>query len=556
MSTITTQLRVCISLLLLTTLVIGEAGSEVQAQAQAQAQSTERLIVLASDAALAADAVVDVGGTVEQSFDTLGAVVGTIPAGGSAALRTRPGVLAAEPDGTGTFTSDPEIGDAFDPASDHGSLWWLGELTGAHDLWRRGLTGAGVDIALIDSGIVPVPGLDDEDRVLHGPDFSLESNLDDLRHLDTYGHGTNMAGIIAGRQGPAADADDIDAVQGIAPDARLISIKVAEQRGAADVSQIMAAIDWVIANRNRDGLDIRVLALAFATDSPQSYVIDPLSFAVEQAWRHGIVVVVAAGNGGNATSTLPMPAQNPFVIAVGATDTHANAAPADDTVASYSSRGSSSRPPDLLAPGTGIVSLRNPGSYLDDTYPAARRGETLFRGSGTSQATAVVAGLVALLIEEHPGYTPDQILYLATKSADELPGTSARLQGAGVIDIRGASTARLPWLPVLATQIHVPATGLGSLDGARGTLQLVENEVPLVGSHDIFGSTLDIGSWVVRAAAGTAFDDGEWNGNRWADDTWTGNRWAGNRWAGDGWNGNRWASGDWSAERWSTAAWG
>ena len=161
-----------------------------------------------------------------------------------------------------------------------------------------------------------------------------------------------------------------------------------------DVSQVLAAIDWVVQHRQDHGLNIRVLNLAFGTDGAQDYRLDPLAFAVEVAWRKGIAVVVAAGNGGAAAGRLNNPAYDPFVIAVGAVDGNGTSTMADDVVPSWSSSGDGVRNPDLVAPGKSLVSLRVPGSHIDRTFGAtARVGKTrFFRGTGTSQAAAFVSG--------------------------------------------------------------------------------------------------------------------------------------------------------------------
>jgi serine protease AprX len=151
-------------------------------------------------------------------------------------------------------------------------------------------------VAVIDSGIAPVAGLNGPGQVVNGPDLSFDSQDPDLRHLDGYGHGTHMAGIIAGRDGSY--------FSGVAPGATLINMKVAAADGATDVSQVIAAIDWVVEHRNDPGLNIRVLNLSFGTTAMQSYQLDPLAYAVEVAWRKGIVVVVSAGNDGAAGTSL------------------------------------------------------------------------------------------------------------------------------------------------------------------------------------------------------------------------------------------------------------
>ena len=173
-------------------------------------------------------------------------------------------------------------------------------MIGADDLWTAGITGRGVDVALVDTGVAPVQDLAGPGKVVNGPDLSFESQSPDLRYLDTNGHGTHMGGVIAGQ--------DDGEFTGIAPDARLVSVKVGAASGATDISQVIAAIDWVVQHRNDDGLNIRVLNLSFGTDGAQDYLLDPLTYAVDVAWRKGIVVVVGAGNRGPGATRRPPPA--------------------------------------------------------------------------------------------------------------------------------------------------------------------------------------------------------------------------------------------------------
>jgi serine protease AprX len=262
-------------------------------------------------------------------------------------------------------------------------------------MWQKGWTGKGVDVALIDSGVAPVEGL--AMNVINGPDLSFESQASNLTDIDTYGHGTHLAGLIAGRDSsirPGREDEDVDnAFVGAAPGARIVSVKVAASDGATDVSQVIAAIDWVVEHRNTEGLNIRVLNLSFGTDSTQDYRLDPLAYAAEVAWFHGIVVVVSAGNAGLSTTRLNDPAYDPYVIAVGADDTKGTDDAKDDTIPSWESRGNSERSPDVVAPGKSIVSLRDPGSFVDTQNPTARLGGSrFFKGSGSSQAAAIVSG--------------------------------------------------------------------------------------------------------------------------------------------------------------------
>ncbi|MGZ5380113.1 MAG: S8 family serine peptidase, partial [Mycobacterium sp.] len=376
----------------------------------------------------------------------LAAVSLAAPASGASAERPRARFVLASVV-TGSRTVD-FLADAWKPDKDLGSFYMVNKSIGSQDVWGRSdsrgakYTGAGIGVALIDSGVVAVEGLRTPGKVINGPDLSFESQDPQLRYLDTFGHGTHMAGIIAGRDSVVKSGNENDSNNfvGVAPGAHIVSVKVAASDGATDVSQVIAGIDWVVAHRNDPGLNIRVLNLSFGTASVQSYQVDPLAFAVEQAWRSGIIVVVAAGNDGAAGTILNNPAIDPYVIAVGAADHAGTEKRDDDRLADFSSVGSPTRAPDLVAPGRSLVSLRAPGSWLDEQYASARvaygKGEPrFFRGSGTSQAAAVVSGAVALLLDERPALTPDQVKYVLKANADVIAG-SRTAQGAGLIDLK------------------------------------------------------------------------------------------------------------------------
>ena len=262
----------------------------------------------------------------------------------------------------------------YDPASDINSMFNTTAYSGATAFWNAGFTGQGVDVAVIDTGISPVEGLATSGKVVYGPDLSSESQNSRFRNRDTNGHGTFMAGLIAGKgstlTAPYANAP-ASAFRGMAPDARIVSVKVGVADGGVDVSQVIAAIDWIVQHKNDNGLNIRVINLSYGTNSTQAYTVDPLAYAVEQAWKKGIFVVVASGNAGytgGQGGSMNMPALDPFVLAVGASDSHGTAGMTDDDVGTFSSTGSKTRHVDLVAPGTHIAGLRVPGSYVDLTY--------------------------------------------------------------------------------------------------------------------------------------------------------------------------------------------
>jgi serine protease AprX len=431
-------------------------------------------------------------------------------------------------------------------------------IIGANRLHASGVDGSGVGVALVDTGVVPVDGLRGS-RLVIGPDLSLEGQTAGLRYADTYGHGTHLAGIIAG-------TPDGSGFSGVAPGATLTSVKVGAAAGIVDVSQVIAAIDWVVQHRADDPAHpVRVLNLSYGTDSIQAYQIDPLAHAVENAWHAGIVVVAAAGNDGVAAPRLTDPAIDPYVIAVGAADSVGSVKATDDTVADFSSRGEASRRVDLVAPGRSLVSLRDPGSYADSEYPGARVGDRLFKGSGTSQAAAVVSGAVALLLQQRPDLRPDQVKALLTRTATVLPKADAAGRGAGELDV--ASATRMP-TPRNVTQTWPRSTGLGSLEAARGNAHVTLDGTTLIGESDLFGP-FDVAAWAAASSAGTSWNGGVWMGRKltgpgWADVTssrdgsglyWSGLSWSGLSWSGLSWSGLSWSGLSWSGLSWSGLSW-
>jgi serine protease AprX len=416
------------------------------------------------------------------------------------------------------------------------SLQHIVSTTGAATMHSRGFDGTGIDIAMIDSGVVPVPGLNQSGKLIHGPDLSFESQAENLIHLDTYGHGTHVAGVIA-------------STEGMAPGSRLISLKVADAVGATDVSQVIAAIDWVVEHRNDNGMNIKVLNISFGTDGTQPYQIDPLAFAVERAWHAGIVVVVAAGNDGNA-APLRNPASNPYVIAVGATDSRGTDTRTDDVVADFSNCGTADRSVDLVAPGVSLRSLRSPGSEADQTHPDARVYNDYFKGSGTSQGAGVVSGAAALILDARPWLTPDRVKALLTTTAGEVDG-SLQCQGAGTIDLMRALKTR----PPQNVQSHDRSTGLGTLNGARGSMVLVHDDVALDGEQDVMGNSWVAEESVKRSLNGASWSGGDWNGASWSGASWSGASWSGASWSGASWSGASWSGASWSGASWSGASW-
>lgn len=314
----------------------------------------------------------------------------------------------------------------------------------APDLWNppASATGRGVAVAVIDSGVNPVADLAGRivARVhIDNNDGEPDDDKDDA--TDNNGHGSHVAGIIAGN-GALSGGQYI----GIAPEAQIVDVNVTDELGQTSVSAVIDAIQWVVANKDR--YNIRVLNLSLTSAVAESYLTSPLCAAVEAAWFQGILVVVAAGNTGANTLLYP-PANDPFVITVGASDTNETRAIADDLVPSWSAYGVTQdgfAKPDVVAPGRNIVSLAgNSGSTVRRQRPDRLVGTWYLRLSGTSMAAPVVSGIAALTFQVRPNLTPDQFKWLLLQTARPIgttdPQTGALVPhpgiGAGLVDAAG-----------------------------------------------------------------------------------------------------------------------
>lgn len=281
--------------------------------------------------------------------------------------------------------------------------------------WEEGLSGDGVTVAVIDSGINPGP--DFRGRLAGIRSYGGENRFP----LDRNGHGTWVAGIIAGE-------DPQGRYLGIAPGADLLSVKVAGSDGSARASDVIWALQWVVENKDR--YDIGVVNISLNSVIPDSYVSDPLSAAVEQAWFQGIVVVVSAGNlGAGSLAVDHAPANDPYVITAGAFDDRGTADRSDDVLAEWSSRGVTMdgyAKPEVMAPGVGIVSTSG-GRWtsLARETPESVVAPRYMRLTGSSASAAVVSGIVALMLEQDPSLTPDEVKFRVMASGAPLAGSDA-----------------------------------------------------------------------------------------------------------------------------------
>ncbi|MCX6050672.1 MAG: S8 family peptidase [Chloroflexi bacterium] len=306
---------------------------------------------------------------------------------------------------------------------------------GADKVWNRPpyLQGQKVGVAVVDSGI----SMDYDLNISHWGGRRLVAKFvynGNPSGEDFYGHGDHVARIIGSNGGFRNE------YMGVAPEANLINVKVANDEGRAKISDVISGLQWIFDNRDR--YNIRVVNISMNDSVLESHHTSALDAAVEILWFNGIVVVVSAGNTGNGG--IYAPANDPFVITVGATDDQGTTNLNDDVMASFSAYGTTSdgyAKPDLVAPGTNIVSMVKRNTLLVRQHPANivqtnRLLGLYFRMSGTSMSTPMVAGAAALLIQSDPRLTPDQVKYRLMHTAR--PFDTALRAGAGYLDIDAA----------------------------------------------------------------------------------------------------------------------
>jgi serine protease AprX len=294
-------------------------------------------------------------------------------------------------------------------------------------VWNRTATGQGVGVAVIDTGIAGtlpdfrVSASNSASRVV----ATAATNPYATNDNDDYGHGTHVAGIIAGNSNNRPSSDPLRGKYvGVAPDANLISIKASDADGGATVLDVIYGLQFAV--DNKAAYNIRVVNLSLESTQAESYKTDPLDAAVEAAWFSGIVVVAAAGNRGTASDAVSYaPGNDPFVVSVGGVDDQDSKNAMDDALASWSSRGRTQDgfdKPEVTAPGAHIVSLLSPNSDFESMCPSCIVSGQYIRAGGTSMAAPMVSGVVALMLEEHPGLTPNQVKGILMDSARSISG--------------------------------------------------------------------------------------------------------------------------------------
>ena len=401
--------------------------------------------------------------------------------------------------------------------------------------------GGGIGVAIIDSGINPSVDLANEDssRIVYSQSFvSGDSSTD-----DRYGHGTHVAGIV-GADGSTSSGGNY-VVMGLARSVKLINLRVLDQNGVSTDSAVIAAIQRAIALKST--YNIRVINLSLGRPVTTSYKTDPLCQAVEAAWNAGIVVVVAAGNQGRYSptsgyGTILSPANDPYVITVGAMNTLATLSRTDDKMASYSSKGPTAIDhivkPDLVAPGNRVISLLASNSSLASNLITAiislvngsNTTTQYLQLSGTSMAAPMVSGTVALMLQQTPSLTPDQVkaklmltasknipaatcptgqtcptqAYKTTTATDPVLGTAYTTYydiftiGAGYLDSNKAVTTA-----ITSTSTLSAVSPTATFNSTTGAVTVVNGSSVIWGSSVTWGTSVIWGTSVLSGSSVT-----------------------------------------------------
>jgi serine protease AprX len=532
--------------------LLGSWSPALAATKSAAAEPTSRVVIVAaphSSRAIGAQ-VRSLGGRISRDLPFVDGFAATVPTRQLTAISSDPAVRSVTPDipihieSDGAVPAAPAAPPTAAPAKGEPNSVYPQALR-ADQVWQAGDKGQGVTVALIDTGVTANADLAGRLVTVHndrtGRDSPCENLSGEPTCYDSYGHGTFVAGIIAGNGAASHGVHS-----GVAPQAELLAVKVAGADGSTDVSNILAAIQWVVSFQSR--YHIRVLNLSLATDSKQTYLTDPFNYAVERAWDAGIVVVVSASNRGPKHSTISKPGDDPLVVTVGAIDDRGTPGIGDHELPRFTARGPTPADglakPDVVAPGADMVSLRSIGSTIDRRF----RGyidRAYHRGSGTSFSAAATSGVVALVLARNPSLQPDQVKFALMATARALPASSDQLAvGKGEVD---AAAAALNPPPGWANSGVPRSNGTGVLDLSRGHVQVQASVGPETIVNGLLTaqlllwdpSSLLIGwnplSWYV-----STWEPFPWLPIEWSATDWPGHNWGGHNWGGGQWNGSAW----------------
>ena len=499
----------------------------------ASADTNTQVIVTSSGLLSPVTAVLDLGGTILQQYTIINGVEAVVPTVELPILSALPGInvvpdVTVNVESTAPSTGPHTPSDAF-----------LSQ-TGATQLAQAGDRGQGVTVAVMDTGIANLP--DFAGRLVGGVDLTGEGNA----FQDNYGHGTFVAGLIAGN-----GASSSGQYAGEAPGSNLVSIKVAGSSGSTKLGTLISGLQWAVNNASTYNIKVLNISLGFKPD--RSTVNNPLDMAVERAWTSGLAVVASAGNAGPFNGTVLSPGDDPLAITVGALDDMAQTSVASDEMNDFSSAGPTSPDgwvkPDLATSGRSVVSVAAPGSTTYNNNPSARIGSGNFVGSGTSFSAAITSGAAALVLADHPAETPSQVKAALIGTTNPGPVGNPFVDGHGALNAYSAATTT-------GLDFHESTSGLSpTSDGATVSLSPSTNPVDTWNGNAWNGNAWNGNAWNGNAWNGNAWNGNAWNGNAWNGNAWNGNAWNGATWNGNAWNGNAWNGNAWNGNAWNGNAW-
>jgi serine protease AprX len=449
-------------------------------------------------------------GKLNRELKLVSGVSATLPATAITKLSNVPGL-----------TVTPDVPMKTDGTITYSTQLWPYE-SGVAALWGTPLSPAPAapTIAVLDSGI-QADRADFAGRVL--ADVNLSTLASNSTPGDSRGHGTFVAGVALG--GAAGYA-------GAAPNAKLVSLDVMDDKGVAKTSDVIAACQWIL--NNKDKYNIRVANLSMHSSTPSNFTTDPLDRAVEKLWFGGVTVVAAAGNYGTAGAPSRVkyaPGNDPFVITVGAADLGGTFTIADDTVAPWSAYGYTYDgfwKPEIGAPGRYMVGPIPAGSTLAVEKAANVTSPGYIQLSGTSFAAPAVAGAAAQILARHPGFTPDQVKGALMLTARPAPLATGHSLGVGELNALGAAFVRYPANPNAALDKFVGPDRTG-------------------GNVPVFDSV----GWAAAAKS-----DVSWDSVAWGDVSWQDVAWDDVSWEEVAWGDVAWGDVAWGDVAWGDVAWG
>jgi len=515
------------------------ASSAASAPLASPVAATTWLVSVAPARADAARAAVrQSGAAVVRGYDDLGVLSVRATRAQVQTLLNAPSVLGARAESRVTLAEEATSGS--DRKAPMRNVYR--DAVRATAVAERGGTGEGITVAIIDTGVSAVPALADRLVPVQGLDGQRASCVnftDEPTCDDTYGHGTFLAGLIAGGGNEHRGMSS----------ARVLSLKLAGASGATDTSTLLAALQWVVAHRELHG--IRVLNLSLGTPSGLSWRVDPLNYAVERAVDAGIFVVVSAGNTGPDPQSIMKPGDDPLVLTVGASDDRGTPGRGDDAVPLFSAQGPTRADglakPDVVAPGARLISLRAPGSTIEQNVPGGV-DSSYRRGSGTSMATAVVSGAAAQLLSLHPTWTPNHLKTALRRTATPVGGQPDTVVGRGLVDVDAASA----WTGTAPGRSSERSAGSGSLDGARGWVRVLGHAT---GAQVSGEQTVDGRAFDGAAYRSTGWTRATWSQSPFASTNWQSTNWQSTNWQSTNWQSTNWQSTNWQSTNWQSTNW-